>query len=73
VRRGQVGDDGYARPPAPRIDRALAWDAAHVDPYAPKGAAREEVVNGLRAMKAQVLATADDIRKRRAANGLENR
>jgi hypothetical protein len=58
---------------AAAIDRALAWDAAHADPYAPKGAAREEVVNGLRAMKAQVLATADDIRKQRAANGLENR
>jgi hypothetical protein len=34
---------------------------------------RDEVVNGLNALKAQVLATADDIRKRRAANGLENR
>jgi hypothetical protein len=58
---------------AAAIDRALAWDAAHADPYAPKGAGREEVVNGLRAMKAQVLATAADIRKQRAANGLENR
>ncbi len=58
---------------AAAIDHALAWDAAHADPYAPKGAAREEVVNGLRAMKTQVLATADDIRKQRAANGLENR
>lgn len=55
------------------VDRALAWDAAHADAYAPKGPEREQVVDGLRAMKAQVLATADDIRKRRTANGLENR
>jgi hypothetical protein len=64
---------GHVPSLAAAIDRALAWDAAHADPYAPKGTAREEVVNGLRAMKAKVLATADDIRKTRAANGLENR
>jgi hypothetical protein len=64
---------GHVPSLAAAIDHALAWDAAHADPYAPKGAAREEVVNGLRAMKTQVLATADDIRRQRAAYGLENR
>ena len=64
---------GHVPSLAAAIDRALAWDAEHADPYALKSTARDEVVNGLRAMRAQVLATADDIRKQRTANGLENR
>ena len=64
---------GHVPSLAAALDRALAWDAAHADPYAPKGTEREQVVDGLRKMKAQVPATADDIRKQRTANGLENR
>ena len=55
------------------IDRALAWDAAHADPYAPQGKTRDDVRAGLARMKAQILATADEIRATRARNGLENR
>lgn len=55
------------------LDRVLVWDAAHADPFNPKGPKRESVVEGLRQMKAQIVATADDIRAQRLRNGLVNR
>jgi hypothetical protein len=55
------------------IDRALAWDAQHADPFAPKGEVRDTVRAGLEKMKADVLANADEIRATRIKNGLENR
>ena len=58
---------------AATIDRALAWDESHPDNFTPKSPERDKVVNGLRTMKVEILATADDIRKSRAAKGLENR
>jgi hypothetical protein len=58
---------------AATIDRVLAWDAAHPDAFTPKGSAREQVRQGLLGMKTQVLATQDQLRASRSANGLENR
>jgi hypothetical protein len=58
---------------AETIDRALAWDAAHKDPFSPNGAARENVRAGLAEMKRQTLARADEIRATRVKNGLKNR
>ncbi len=55
------------------IDRVLVWDAAHPDAFAPKGPARDKVREGLVSMKAQVLATQEQLRASRFANGLENR
>ena len=55
------------------IDRALAWDAKHADPFSPKGEVRDGVRAGLEKMKADVLARADEIRATRVKNGLENR
>lgn len=55
------------------IDRVLAWDAARADPFSVPGPARAGVANGLRAMKADMLARADTIRAQRASRGLENR
>ena len=58
---------------AETLDRVLAWDRAHADPFSPKGGARDRVVDGLRKMKLDIVATADDIRANRARNGLANR
>jgi hypothetical protein len=58
---------------AETIDRALAWDAAHKDPFSRAGAARDNVRAGLTAMKRETVATADEIRATRIKNGLENR
>jgi hypothetical protein len=55
------------------IDRALAWDEAHVDPHAPKGRVRDGVRSGLAKMKTDIVARADEIRATRTQNGLENR
>jgi hypothetical protein len=55
------------------IDRALAWDAAHASPFAPKGKTHDDVRAGLEKMKADVFARADEIRATRVKNGLENR
>jgi hypothetical protein len=55
------------------IDRALAWDAAHASPFAPKGKVHDGVRAGLEKMKAEVLASAHEIRATRVKNGLENR
>lgn len=55
------------------IDRVLAWDASHPDPFSQQGPARTSVANGLRAMKVEMLARADKIRAERASRGLENR
>ena len=57
---------------AKTIDRALAWDAANPDAFN-KAPEREQSRNGLSGMKAQILATADEIRATRIKNGLENR
>jgi hypothetical protein len=51
---------------AAAIGRALVWDDMHADPYAPRGAAREEVRSGLRRLKAEVLARQDALRAARA-------
>lgn len=54
------------------IDRVIAWDDAHADDYAsPK--AREEVKAGLKKMRADVIARADEIRRTRSEKGLPNR
>ncbi len=58
---------------AATIDRVLAWDAAHDDPFSRKGAARDGIREGLSKMREQILATADDIRATRTRNGLDNR
>jgi hypothetical protein len=55
------------------IERALAWDEAQPDLHTPKTPERAEIVNGLRDMKREILAGADEIRKTRATRGLENR
>ena len=49
------------------IGRALVWDDMHANPYAPRGAARDHVSNGLRRMKAEMLARQDAFRAARAA------
>lgn len=53
------------------IDRALAWDAKHADPFSPEGELRDSVRAGLERMKADVIARADEIRATRVKNGLE--
>ena len=56
------------------IDRALEWDGSHADTYAPKASPdRNQIVNGLRALKVSILAQQDEIRASRTAKGLENR
>jgi len=57
---------------AETIDRALAWDASHEDPYSPKSPVRDGIRDGLVAMKASMLDKADEIRASRLRNGLEN-
>ncbi|PAX06615.1 hypothetical protein [Sphingomonas lenta] len=57
------------------IDGAIAWEQAHPDPATAGpdcAAAREQVGAGLKSMRAEIAATADQIRRERAANGLPN-
>ena len=61
---------------AARMNDALDWDAAHANgltPKAPNMAALERVRGGLVQFRDSVVAQRDDIRRERAANGLENR
>ncbi|HET9902960.1 MAG TPA: hypothetical protein VFQ27_04585 [Xanthobacteraceae bacterium] len=55
------------------IERALTWDAAHEDPFTPRGVARERVRAGLFALKADLVANPEKYRAQRAADGLDNR
>lgn len=60
---------------AAAIDRALAWDEAHPDPDATGAACRaerERQRQGLGELRRQILGSADDIRRQRAASGLPN-
>jgi len=58
------------------MTEALDWDATHANgltPKAPNLAALERVRSGLVQFRDSLMAQQDDIRKERAANGLENR
>ncbi len=55
------------------LDRVLAWDDAHPDDYAPPSPTRSGVKDGLKKMRAKIIAEQDDIRANRTANGLPNR
>lgn len=61
---------------AARMNEALDWDATHANgltPKTPNMAALERVRSGLVQFRDSVTAQRDDIKKERAANGLENR
>ena len=61
---------------AAAIDQALTWDEAHPDPEAADAGCRAERTQqreGLGDLRRQILATADDIVRQRAAAGLPNR
>ena len=64
--------DGVAR----HMMEALDWDAAHDNPITPKAshaAALAKVRDGLEALRTDVLARKDEIRRTRLSNGLGNR
>ena len=59
-----------------RMAEALDWDATHANGVTPKGpnrAALEQVPGGLARFRESVIAGGDELRKERAAHGLENR
>lgn len=54
------------------IAKVLEWDSRHADPSS-TGAARESARKGLKGLREQILAKADDIRAERRQRGLPNR
>jgi hypothetical protein len=61
---------------AATIDKVLMWDDEHPDGFTPKGEfadERENVREGLKDLRSEVLAEADEIRQKRKEHGLENR
>lgn len=58
------------------IDQAIAWDESNPNEFCPKDSvaeARAEVLEGLRELRQSTIDQADEIRKTRTENGLENR
>lgn len=58
------------------IDEAIAWDEAQTNEHCPKDSvveARAVVLDGLRELRQSTIDRADEIRKTRTENGLENR
>ncbi len=56
------------------IDEVVRWDEEHPNPQVSKeNPARAEVLEGLRALQQSTVDQAEDIRRTRTENGLENR
>jgi len=61
---------------AAHMQEALDWDSAHANAFTPKSghaAELKQVRSGLVAFRASILTQKDDFRRKREANGLENR
>ena len=61
---------------AAHMQEALDWDGSHANAFTPKSghaAELDQIRTGLAAFRASVLAQKEDLRRERAAKGLENR